>query len=53
MPSKPQTPLLKAVCKHAALMRAPYRQSSWTNKTCKINKKTSFVSKTGVNSRSK
>ncbi|CAF1414365.1 unnamed protein product [Rotaria sp. Silwood1] len=33
-----QTKLFETVCKRAALMRAPYAQSSWTNNTSTIKK---------------
>ncbi|CAF4318385.1 unnamed protein product [Rotaria sp. Silwood2] len=36
-----QTKLFKTVCKRAALMRAPYSQSSWTNNISPIKKKKS------------
>ncbi|CAF4309918.1 unnamed protein product [Rotaria sp. Silwood2] len=36
-----ETKLFKTVCKRAALMRAPYAQSSWTTNTSPIKKKKS------------
>ncbi|CAF3852104.1 unnamed protein product, partial [Rotaria sp. Silwood1] len=43
-----QTKLIKIICKRAALMRAPYVQSSWTTNTSTIKKKSSSQSKTAI-----
>ncbi|CAF4786310.1 unnamed protein product [Rotaria sp. Silwood1] len=43
-----QTKLIKIICKRAALMRAPYAQSSWTTNTSTIKKKSSSPSKTAI-----
>lgn len=53
MTPKAQTKLLKAVCKQAGLMRAPFLTSSWSNKTNPTNKKSIFVNKTGEKFRRK
>ncbi|CAF3798923.1 unnamed protein product [Rotaria sp. Silwood1] len=42
------TNLIKIVCKRAALMRAPYAQSSWTINTSTIKKKSSSRNKTAI-----
>ncbi|CAF1420463.1 unnamed protein product [Rotaria sordida] len=47
MVGKEQTKLLKTVCKHAAIMRAPYCQSSWTSNSNKTTKKSSIENTTG------
>ncbi|CAF4694973.1 unnamed protein product [Rotaria sp. Silwood1] len=41
------------ICKRAALMRAPYRQSSWTNNTSPTKQKLSSQSKTKSSVRTK
>ncbi|CAF3196059.1 unnamed protein product [Rotaria sp. Silwood2] len=48
-----QTKLFKTVCKRAGLMRAPYRQSSWTNNISPTKKKLSSQSKIKSNVRTK
>ncbi|CAF3778285.1 unnamed protein product [Rotaria sp. Silwood1] len=48
-----QTKLIKMICKRAALMRAPYRQSSWTNNTSPTKQKLSSQSKTKSSVRTK
>ncbi|CAF3677451.1 unnamed protein product [Rotaria sp. Silwood1] len=53
MSVKQQTQLLKNVCKRAELMRAPYRQSSWTNNTQQTKKKSPLASNSRVNFKSK
>ncbi|CAF5005528.1 unnamed protein product, partial [Rotaria sp. Silwood1] len=53
MSGKQQTQLLKNVCKRAELMRAPYRQSSWTNETQQTKKKSSLPGNQRVNFQSK
>ena len=53
MGRKLQTKLIRDVCKRAAAKRAPYRHSSYTNKTVTIKKKTSSQTKTKVNVQSK
>lgn len=50
MHPKFQTKLMKDVCKRAEAMRAPFRQSSCTNKIVAIKKKTSVKSEIKVNS---
>ncbi len=47
MSRKSETKLFKLVCKQSALMRAPFRNSSWTNKTADSDKKTSIINKPG------
>ncbi len=53
MPRKIKTKLLKMVCKHSELMRAPFHGSSWTSKTGQTDKKSLFANKTGEKFRSK
>ena len=47
MPRKIQTKLLKMVCKRSQLMREPFRNSSWTNKTTQSDKKPLIMNKVG------
>jgi hypothetical protein len=46
MPRQPKPKLLQMVCKHAALMRAPYYSALCSVKSGQINKKTVSVNKT-------
>ena len=53
MSGKSQTNLLKQVCKRAAAMREPYRQSSWSIKTNRVAKKSPSATKTAAYFRAK